>query len=107
MPSSNFFLLNYENGQYARNFSELATNDLISLSNNASRDKKLVLLAPYYKHCNITPKLLFFVYQIIPSSSSLISKLLLICAREASGAVIQLLAIHLKPFFTPHPPCRV
>ena len=86
-------------------FSELAANDLISLLNNASRDKKLVLLAPYYKHCNITPKLVFF-NQIIPSSS-LISKLLLICAREASGAVIQLLAIHLKPFFTPHPPCRV
>ena len=106
MPSSNFFLLNYANGQYARNFSELATNDLISLSNNASSDKKLVLLAPYYKHCNITPKLVLF-HQIIPSSSSLISKLLLICAREASGAVIQLLAIHLKPFFTPHPPCRV
>ena len=86
--------------------SKLATNDLISLSNNASSDKKLVLLAPYYKHCNITPKLVFFFYQII-ASSSLISKLLLICAREASGAVIQLLAIHLKPFFTPHPPCRV
>lgn len=106
MPSNHsFFLLNYAYSQYATNFSELTKNDLISFSNNACSDKKLVLLAPYYKHCNITPKLLF--YQIIPSSSSLISKLLLICAREASGAVIQLLAIHLKPFFTPHPPCRV
>lgn len=62
MPSNHsFFLLNYAYSQYATNFSELTKNDLISFSNNASSDKKLVLLAPYYKHCNITPKLLFFL----------------------------------------------